>query len=235
MCCDTAIQVRPVSRHLDLKTDLNPCSITEPFILLLIVLSAVILTIQSTPSVYLYPRPTSPGYFHSWEDYALFAIFIAFTLEIIARVVVSGLLFTSAPIEEPTSAPMQTREKDSYSKSTSDSYPPQPLSEKDRRTLNTTQSTLRSNPSAFSLRPTASTPFVLSMRKQRNTAAQPFLRHSWNRVDLVAVLSFWICFTLATIGVEASGNWYIFRALSVLRCTRLLAVTAGTTVSHSVV
>lgn len=196
-------------------------------ILLLIILSAVILTIQSAPSVYLYPRPTSPGYFHSWEDYALFSIFISFTLELIARIVVSGLMFSTPAPEDLGSLPMEGREKDSYSTSkSSSSYPPL---QQDGRTM--TQSTLRSTPSAFSLRPTASTPFVLSIRKQRNTAAQAFLRHSWNRVDLVAVVSFWICFTLATIGIESSGNWYIFRALSVLRCTRLLAVTAGTTVS----
>lgn len=61
-------------------------------------------------------------------------------------------------------------------------------------------------------------------------------RHSWNRIDLVAVLSFWISFVLAMCGVEGSeggggGNWWIFRGLSTIRSMRLLAVTTGTSVS----
>ncbi len=63
-----------------------------------------------------------------------------------------------------------------------------------------------------------------------------FLRHSWNRVDLFAVISFWITFGLAMGGQEATSNHhiYIFRALSVLRCARLLTATSGTTtILHS--
>lgn len=83
----------------------------------------------------------------------------------------------------------------------------------------------------------SSTPFVSSIRKQRQTYQQAFLRHSWNRIDLVAVLSFWISFVLAVCGVEGSeggggGNWWIFRGLSTIRSMRLLAVTTGTSVSR---
>lgn len=61
----------------------------------------------------------------------------------------------------------------------------------------------------------------------------PYLRHSWNRIDFIAILSFWITFALAQSGVERSFSEHIavFRALSVLRTSRLLAVTNGTTVS----
>lgn len=72
---------------------------TEPVILLLIVLNAVVLTIQAFPSLTLPTAngPTLPphiqGYFHTWEDYALFALFVVFTLEAIARICVTGFLF----------------------------------------------------------------------------------------------------------------------------------------------
>lgn len=114
---------------------------------------------------------------------------------------------------------------DSTLSSVSDKLYPPINSRRSQNISTATTSTLTSSISA------SSTPFVLSVRKQRTTYQQAFTRHSWNRLDLLAVTSFWICFTLAMFGVEAGNNLYMFRALSVLRATRLLAVTAGTTVS----
>lgn len=63
---------------------------TEPIILVLIVFNAIVLTIQSARSFTLpdssdgdgdgdtLPAPVH-GYFHTWEDYALFILFILFT------------------------------------------------------------------------------------------------------------------------------------------------------------
>lgn len=79
-----------------------------------------------------------------------------------------------------------------------------------------------------------SLPFRISVQKSRDTTQRnlPYLRHSWTRIDFVAVISFWITFGLAMAGVER-GHYHIgiFRALSVLRTARLLAITSGTTVS----
>lgn len=50
---------------------------TESFILALIILYAVILTIQSSEPLYT-PRP-GDGYFHSWADWAILIIFTIFT------------------------------------------------------------------------------------------------------------------------------------------------------------
>lgn len=77
-------------------------------------------------------------------------------------------------------------------------------------------------------------PFQLAIEAQQSLSERnlPYLRHSWNRIDFIAVVSFWIMFILAMIGVEntTARHIYIFRALSVLRIARLLAVTNGTTV-----
>lgn len=77
-------------------------------------------------------------------------------------------------------------------------------------------------------------PFRISVRTARGqlTRNVPYLRHSWNRIDFIAILAFWITFALASAGVERSSSHHIavFRALSVLRTSRLLAVTSGTTV-----
>jgi hypothetical protein len=57
---------------------------TEPAILILIIINAIILTIQAFPSFTLPSSdPSSPprisGYFHTWVDWALFVIFCLFT------------------------------------------------------------------------------------------------------------------------------------------------------------
>ncbi|KDR66929.1 hypothetical protein GALMADRAFT_258813 [Galerina marginata CBS 339.88] len=73
--------------------------LTEPLILILIMLNAVVLTVQAFPNLTLPTAngPTLPplvkGYFHSWEDYVLFVLFIVFTLEAFARICVTGFLF----------------------------------------------------------------------------------------------------------------------------------------------
>ncbi|KAH9475037.1 Calcium-channel protein cch1 [Psilocybe cubensis] len=73
--------------------------LTEPMILILIVLNAAVLTAQAFPSLTL-PTANGPalppivkGYFHSWTDYVLFVLFIVFTLEAVARICVTGFLF----------------------------------------------------------------------------------------------------------------------------------------------
>ena len=79
-----------------------------------------------------------------------------------------------------------------------------------------------------------SLPFRLSIQHvhEKTKRGLPFLRQSWTRIDFVAIVSFWIMFMLAVTGAER-GRYHIglFRAMSVLRTTRLLAVTSGTTVS----
>ncbi|EIW52938.1 uncharacterized protein TRAVEDRAFT_155754 [Trametes versicolor FP-101664 SS1] len=79
---------------------------------------------------------------------------------------------------------------------------------------------------------TLSLPFRLSVEDSRGQTHRnlPYLRHSWTRIDFVAILSFWITVVLASSGVER--NQYhigLFRAMSVLRTARLLAITSGTT------
>jgi hypothetical protein len=86
-------------------------------------------------------------------------------------------------------------------------------------------------------------PFVTAVQKQHSLIKRgvPYLRHSWSRIDFVAIVGFWITFALSVTGVERVAtsdtaslvrHIGVFRALSVLRCARLLAVTDGTTVGH---
>lgn len=75
-------------------------------------------------------------------------------------------------------------------------------------------------------------PFQSAVARQLDLAHsnRPYLRHSWHRIDLLAIVCFWISFFLAITRNEAtdSRHLYIFRAISVLRAARLLVITSGT-------
>lgn len=81
---------------------------------------------------------------------------------------------------------------------------------------------------------TLSLPFKLSIQHARGKTDRniPYLRHSWSRIDAVAIVSFWVSFWLATGGAErgAGNHIEVFRAMSVIRTARLLTITSGTTV-----
>lgn len=85
---------------------------------------------------------------------------------------------------------------------------------------------------------TVEAPFQQAVAKQQSlyVAGRPYLRHSWHRIDMLAVVAFWMTFLLAITHQEATANrhLYIFRSLSVLRAGRLLVITSGTsTILHS--
>jgi hypothetical protein len=78
-----------------------------------------------------------------------------------------------------------------------------------------------------------SLPFRLNIQNARDKVHRnmPYLRQSWGRIDFIAILSFWMSFALAMAGIErGSHHVAAFRAMSVLRIARLLAITSGTTV-----
>ncbi|KAF9650402.1 hypothetical protein BDM02DRAFT_3185438 [Thelephora ganbajun] len=275
---------------------------TEPIILLLILFHLVVLSIQSARSITLATPDAKPlqmrGYFHQWEDYALFALFIFFTIECFARMCVSGLIldpevsfistFTSPfkPFEdEPvrstvtpglTHTPSMNRlgvarthtlghrlrqMKNNFfkpfalhHKSTTDTInvtavatvrtrsrteTRTPMMEKAIATIQRTHDVVRDPKSQFltnflrSDKPdTVSLPFKLIIEQSHRSTRRnmPYLRQSWNRIDFLSILCFWISFALATGGIEkGSTHIGIFRALSVLKVSRLLAVTSGTT------
>ena len=100
---------------------------------------------------------------------------------------------------------------------------------------NAPQTHIQSQSGTWYLHQNNATPFQIAVARQRILSEQSstYLRHSWNRTDFVAVCSFWVMFGLAVSGMETQENAhvYVFRALSVLRTARLLAVTKGTSVS----
>ncbi|KAK7696443.1 hypothetical protein QCA50_001100 [Cerrena zonata] len=285
---------------------------TEPCILLLIIFNAVALTNQAARSVAPADSSVSPpqihGFFHAWEDYALFVLFVLFTFEAFARITVTGFLldpevpvsslftsiFSEPDIPIPPSASVDptgtlarhgslarsnsTRQvhlhgislaerfrlfrynitrpfalrQNSFPLPSRDNSAATPTSGSRRRS-DTVQSRTPMmekaehahshirNPSHPTFMKTVlksdnedllSLPFRLSIQRSQTVTQRnlPYLRQSWNRIDFIAVLSFWATFGLSMAGIER-GEYHIgiFRALSVLRTARLLAITSGTT------
>ncbi len=253
----------------------------------------MILIIQSARNVASHPR--LPGYFHNWTDFALLAIFAVFTVEVVAKIIVSGLWINPpVVVEVPPPPPHETRPEAtatlSYAEK-SDDFGPQreqrrrqpsrsntldalsgfgdtlkrsaqraiqahegphehegsPVNPFGEQKTSADEALHQKHPSRDAsgstlapFRPAATDslmlrhkrviPFAESMVAQRAQAPHyAFLRHSWNRIDLLAVLCFWVCFALAITRQETTSSLhlYIFRAVATLRCARLLTVTSG--------
>ncbi|KAJ5382806.1 Voltage-dependent calcium channel alpha-1 subunit [Penicillium concentricum] len=199
-------------------------SFMEPFILIVIVIQTILLTVEDA----LPDHPKSARWGSSKFDWVFLAIFIIYTLEIGSKILVSGLILN--PVE--------------YSTLNRNLGIRKAIAEKGRNLITPHRqgtikkaSMLQAEPQASILRTFTGIngldPEVYDdpLHKRRiRLAHRAFLRHSFNRLDFVAVIAFWISFFLSISGVEKSHQLYIFRMLSCLRILRLLAMTNGTSV-----
>lgn len=200
---------------------------TEPIILLVIVFHTVLLTVDSAKPVWDNPR----SYWgHAPLDYVYLCIFAIYTLELTAKILVSGLImnpveystlnrnigFKQAVIERGKNLITPQRQ---FSKKTS-MLPTEPQA-----------SIIRTFTGLNQLEQEQEVVDDPLQKRRVRLAHRAFLRHSFNRLDFVAVAAYWMSFFLALSGVELRQHLYVFRMLSCLRILRLLALTNGTSVS----
>lgn len=175
--------------------------VTEPLILLLIIFQAVILTIDSSYDVIRNRQILSWG---GWTDWALLVVFILYTVEIAIRSIVSGLLINAdAGSSSIASLASSTHDSDTHIKA------------------------LRPAQTFRYLDPIGSPIGNVKLRKS-HLVSRAYLRRSFNRIDFVAVLSFWIYLALAITGNETQHHIFVFKAISCMRILRLLNITRGT-------
>lgn len=197
--------------------------LTEPLILILIVIQTVLLAVDAAPSIEQHERPRD---LLSGIDHGLLLLFIIYTLEIAARVVVSGL-FKNA--REYSTVEAGLGPKAAFTERIQGLFGPQ-------RQDSSRVTTIRSDPGPSILRSFTNVQIQIdqpghSRQQQRmRLARRAFLRHSFNRLDLLAVISFWISFVLSLTLVEPNQHIYVFRMMSCLRILRLLGLTSGTSV-----
>ncbi|KAI0913170.1 Ion transport protein-domain-containing protein [Ustulina deusta] len=196
----------------------------EPTLLVLIVLQAILLAVEAANNV----NDAGNGRKPLWDpssaiNWAILALFVIFTLEIVARVIVSGFILN--PVEYST-----VDRKRGIRNVISDQYNAVFRPQRHKSVHAPRQEAYGPSTFARSFTMMHSMPETAEEQMRLQLARRAFLRHSFNRLDFVAVVSFWFAFLLSTTGLEAKHHVYLFRMLSCLRIIRLLALTNGTAI-----
>jgi hypothetical protein len=201
---------------------------TEPLILLLIVAQAVLLAVESGPDVFTEGNGRPERWGQRPIDWAMLGLFIVFTCELIVRIIVSGFILNAAEYST-------IDRKRGVKAAIADQYravfqPERQKSVKTRRQLSTEPSAIARSFTTL-MQGQQALPATFEEHQRFQLARRAFLRHGFNRLDFVSVVSFWIAFILGISGIEFQYHIYVFRMLSCLRILRLLALTNGTSVS----
>ncbi|KAI1260114.1 ion transporter [Xylariaceae sp. FL1019] len=198
----------------------------EPTLLILIVLQAVLLAVEAANNAFEPGNERKP----LWDpdsaiNWAILILFIIFTLEIVAHVIVSGFVLNAA---EYSSIDRKQGLRNAISEQYNAIFRPQR-----HRSVKPPPREQDYGPSTFARSFTTmmhQVPETVEEQMRLHLARRAFLRHSFNRLDFLAVVSFWVAFVLSITGLEADKHLYIFRMLSCLRIIRLLALTNGTAI-----
>ena len=198
---------------------------TEPIILVLIVAQTVILAVNSASDA-VYHRTRSQAWGSTGFDYAIFGLFVIYTLELVARTIVSG--FISNPYEYST-IDRSVGLKQAILKKSNALFAPPAEAGQPRSPL-PDQAFQPSIVRTFTGIPDVDAPGHGKYQQRMRLARRAFLRHSFNRLDFVAVVAYWISFGMQLSRYETRSHVYIFNMLSCLRILRLLGLTAGTSI-----
>jgi hypothetical protein len=211
---------------------------TEPVLLVLIVVQTILLAVDARHKFDYEAAEKNDGHekdiaTFNGTDYALLALFMVYTLEIVVRVIVSGFIINpreystinrqiglrEAVMSKANQLFGGVHRQPSQKRTSTNSDPAQgPHQPSIIRTFTNAQMNAEPGPG--------------DSRGQARVrlAHRAYLRHSFNRTDFVAVVSFWIAFVLGLVDIKNSPVILVFRMLSCLRIIRLLNLTSGTSV-----
>lgn len=210
--------------------DLLVHPVTEPLLLVLIIFQTILLAVDAAPNVHENPRALVFG--KTWIDVALLVLFIIYTIEIIVRIIVSGFIIN--PVEYSTINRQVGFREAVTSKARQFLGPQRQPSQKKPFDPNTdfqAPTVMRTFTSSNMMMSAPEGPGDARQQQRARLAYRAYLRHSFNRTDFLAVVSFWIALIISEAGVEEKHHIFIFRMLSCLRIIRLLNLTSGTSVS----
>ncbi|EMR70685.1 putative ion transporter protein [Eutypa lata UCREL1] len=155
----------------------------------------------------------------------MLVLFIIFTLEIAARVVVSGFILNAAEYS--------TIDRQKGIRAViSDQYNAYFRPERQETVKTPRQEVFGPSTFArsFTMMHGQRLPETVEEQQRMQLARRAFLRHGFNRLDFIAVVSFWITFALSITGLEMRHHLFVFRMMSCLRIVRLVAITNGTAI-----
>ncbi|KAG5930018.1 hypothetical protein E4U42_003321 [Claviceps africana] len=200
---------------------------TEPFILVLIVLQAILLATESAPDVFADGNQRPDRWGKRYTDWIMLGLFIVFTLELMARIIVSGFFLNAA---EYSTIDRTKGIRAAFIEQYRTAFGPQrQRSIRHSRQLEPQQSAFARSFTTL-MQGQQALPATIEEQQRFQLARRAFLRHSFNRLDFIAVISFWISLSLSVTGIESQHRIYVFRMLSCLRILRLLALTHGTAI-----
>ncbi|KAK9388500.1 Ion transport protein-domain-containing protein [Lipomyces mesembrius] len=191
------------------------------FVFVLILIQTLILTYRAVRA--LDSDNSSWGY--RWPDYALFIVFCCYTMEVIIRIIVSGLILNPATdtqqfIFEVLKMLHLSRDdkRDLIMIDGDRCLTPQPTSGYSITKGSSVLKTVRAEKEP-----------ILNESGPIRTARLAYLRSSWNRLDFSCVVFYWIYLIVTTSSSgKKSTAVNVFRALSALRILKWLKLTNGT-------
>lgn len=200
---------------------------TEPFLLLLIVLQTVLLAVEAAHPISSDGNHRPEKWSGSIIEWIMLVLFIIFTLELFARIIVSGFIFNAAEYST-------IDRKRGVRAAVADQYraifqPERQKSVRNKSNLQFEPSTIARSFTTF-MQGQQAWPRSIEEQQRFQLARRAFLRHSFNRIDFVAVMSYWVMFVLSILGLEVEHHLYVFRMMSCLRILRLLSLTNGTAI-----
>ncbi|KAI4945924.1 hypothetical protein J4E91_007365 [Alternaria rosae] len=229
-----SLGIFPADSKLRIKLcDLLVHPVTEPLLLVLIVIQTILLAVDArTKAVYNTGHSKEISTFNG-IDWALMCLFIIYTFEVIVRIIVSGFIIN--PVEYST-INRQVGLREAVISKANQLFGGLHRQPSQRKTgTNTDFAPDPHQPSVLRSFTTAQMHTDIGVgdaRQQVRTrlAHRAYLRHSFNRTDFVAVVSYWIAFVLGLWNIDNSRVILVFDMLSCLRIIRLLNLTSGTSV-----
>lgn len=203
---------------------------TEPTVFCLIIIQTVLLAIDSNRKVE-YDQPAEFRFGNSWIDWCILLLFCIYTVELIIRIIVSG--FFVNPLEYSTinrqiGLRRAVRAKAGTLLGTPHTVPKATPDSSTHVVDQQKPSLLRSLTMHGDMIDSRQGDSKYNQRAR--LAHRAFLRHSFNRLDFVAVCAYWISFIMQLFMFETGRHIFVFRMMSCLRIMRLLYLTSGTTV-----
>ncbi|EUC42908.1 hypothetical protein COCMIDRAFT_7576 [Bipolaris oryzae ATCC 44560] len=229
-----SLGIFPADNKLRMKLcDLLVHPVTEPLLLILIIVQTVLLAVDARTKAHYNPEARDRFAAFGNIDFALLGLFVVYTLEVIVRIIVSGFIIN--PVEYSTINRQIGLKEAVLAKADQifTGFQRQPSQRKSGVSPKPAQDPQQ--PSVLRAFTTAQMypdegPADPRQQQRIRLAHRAYLRHSFNRADFVAVTSYWIAFILGLWNINNSRVILVFEMLSCLRIVRLLNLTSGTSV-----
>ncbi|KAK9457557.1 Ion transport protein-domain-containing protein [Dipodascopsis uninucleata] len=186
-----------------------------PFVFLVIVTHTVLVTYTSIHTDE--PYGSNEYWGHHWFDFAFLAIFIFYTFEMVTKIIVSGFIINpDTPLSEVMFNIIHMIKNEPFIASRSAHI----------KTMNINYFPEQEVPPSVVRSFTSGYNSHLSADRVSRLA---FLRSSWNRLDFLCIIFYWLYFIVFLTRGSSSSSSSVFRALSSLKILHWLNLTNGTT------